>query len=184
MSETNGAMKILVTLLLVVIVILNFVSLVTPNWSVDYPVKAGLWQICTGNQSCDRNTASDHLINTVRAFAIISTLISLLPFILFYIIKSGRMWVVRACLILICVCCIINMISYFKWSLLVSQDGKIISGPNAVMSYSFYLQIVILILSILAFSLSFIKKKEKKIHPAIKRMKKILRGESVESEWV
>ena len=172
MSETNGAMKILVTLLLVVIVILNFVSLVTPNWSVDYPYKTGLWQICT--QSCDRNPNSDHLINTVRAFAIISTLISLLPLILFYVIKSGRMWVVRACLILICVCCIINMISYFKWSLLAFQGQKMISGPNAVMSYSFYLQFVIIILSVLAFGLSFIKKKEKKLHPEVKRMKEIL----------
>ena len=154
-------MKILVVLLLVVIVILNFVSLVTPNWSLDYPVKVGLWQFCTGS-SCERNTVSDSNINTVRAFSIISTLISLLPFVLFFFLCRGRMWLVRACLILIFVCCLINIFVYIRWYTLVAKDGKVISGPNSTLGYSFYLQSVILVLAILAFGLSFLKKKKKK----------------------
>jgi hypothetical protein len=155
-------MKILVTLLLVVIVILNFVSLVTPNWSVDYPYKVGLWQFCTGS-SCEKNNLSDHAINTVRAFAIISTLISLLPFVLFFFLCRGRMWVVRVCLILIFICCLINIFVYMFWSILIIQkNGKVISTPKSILGYSFYLQVTIFFLCILAFGLSFLKKKKKK----------------------
>ena len=139
-------MKIVLICLIILTVAFTLTTLINSHWTVDGSNPTGLWQICSSG--CKFNSVSDAHINSIRALSILNVILALLA--LYWVFHDG-IWHLRIYLIAIFAIGITNMSLYSKWKKTQStlQESKL--------SIDYYLQIGVIITSIIAAGLTFRK---------------------------
>ena len=156
--------KLMLIIFLIIIFILSTVSLFTKNWLTNMPKQVGLWKLCNPCINWDQNIAS---LNTLRASTIIMCVASLLSLVSVYLIpsKNNQKNVIRGSLAVVILCSIINLSVTPLLKKDIEKDNEKPIKLN--FGYSYYLQILILIIALIILGLTFYKKNKVQQSPQV-----------------
>ena len=149
-------LRLILIIFLVIIFILSIVSLFTNNWLINMPKQYGLWNKCNPCVNWEKTTAT---LNTLRASSIILSIAALISLISIYLVPSrfNPKNIIRVSIGIVILCCIINISvgTLIRKNLQKEQDIKL------NFSYSYYLQILMLVLALITLGLTFYRKNVK-----------------------
>lgn len=159
-----------ITLVLIILTV-SLVSIATPNWTVKNTSptpgisgpaptgiftysKIGLWQACDKKCIAIDEADTTGLLKITRAFAVLTTLFSILALVCIFTIQYSQ-WhseaFLRLCLMLASMSSLITLITYASYRMNLDRSVR----NNTQLGYSYFIQIIVLVLTFIATEISF-----------------------------